>query len=125
MVLRARELLGCVFHRSKVVQSIIREYGVGRPTAYKALDAAIAQFRDEIKGGDLLVMTVAGYIEVAGNAKSKARDKVAALTGLVKVLALDKLAKALSDADEITKLLEQVGLRQLARAGEAIAEKPS
>jgi hypothetical protein len=139
MILRARELLGLVFHRSKVVQQLMREFDpkgiplpknekgevdaagmehAGRPLAYKALNAAVDEFRKEIKGDDLLVQTVAGYIEVASNPLASKRDKNAALNGLVKILALDKLAANLNSADEIREFLKRVGLNHLARAGE-------
>jgi hypothetical protein len=119
---RARELLGVMFHRSRIAAALMKEFEIGRPTAYKAIEAAVAEFRAEIKGDDLLVVTVAGYIEVASNEKTKPRDKVQALNGLVKVLALDKLGKMLGTDDEVRRFLESVGIRRAARAGEKPTE---
>jgi hypothetical protein len=119
-VQRARELLGRYLHRSRVVGLLTKEFSVGRPHAAAMVDRAVAEFRAELESKgpvDLLTLTTAGLLNVAGADDAKPRDRVGALANLVRLLGLRAVFKDMADADDVDKLLGDILARRAARGG--------
>lgn len=125
---RARALLGRTLHRSRVVARLMDEFKVGRPHASAMVDAAVAEFRAELESKgpvDLLVLTTAGLLDVAGGDDSRPRDRVGALAALVRLLGLHKLFAALQSADDVEAFLADVLARRAAREKAPIPTPPA
>lgn len=117
----ARRLLGRYLHRSRVVQTLMERHpDMGRPTAYRCVEAALKEFREELAGKgevDALTLAYAGLVEVASSEEARPKERVGALVGLIRLLGV-KAVGSLTEADEIADFLAQIQARKLARAGE-------
>lgn len=117
MALRARELFGRFPIRSKIATMLAKEFEIGRPTAYKAIGAAIDLFKDELAGRgevDAMLIGYAVLTNVMGSETAKDRDRVSAATALIKMLGV-KAFREIADSDDVEDFIAGVLARKAAR----------